>query len=125
MIKRRKPIKRSWLRKKPKKARKSSLKWELILDGAVRKYPDGREVCQSNEKGADEYYRRIGQMADRQGNLCCLCDGSLRYGITTFEHTDGRGMGGGHRDDRIEIDGRAVNGAAHWHCNVAKGSKRA
>ena len=33
-------------------------------------------------------------------------------------------MNGGHRDDRIEIEGRAYNGAAHSSCNLAKGSRR-
>jgi len=42
----------------------------------------------------------------------------------TFEHQDGRGMGGSHRDDRIEIDGKPYNGAAHGKCNSDKGSKR-
>lgn len=42
----------------------------------------------------------------------------------TFEHQDGKGMGGSHQDDRIEIDGEWYNAAAHWKCNNDKGSKR-
>lgn len=46
----------------------------------------------------------------------------------TFEHVDGRGIGGGHRDDRIWLpDGDRMipyNLAAHVKCNMAKGSKR-
>jgi hypothetical protein len=42
----------------------------------------------------------------------------------TFEHQDGRGAGGGHRDDRIEIDGQWNNAAVDPDCNISKGSKR-
>jgi hypothetical protein len=33
-------------------------------------------------------------------------------------------MGGAHRDDRIEVDGKPYNGAACHACNTAKGSRR-
>jgi len=48
----------------------------------------------------------------------------------TFEHEDGRGMGGARRDDRIVIEdeeGRFVrhqNGASHKSCNSKRGSLR-
>jgi hypothetical protein len=42
----------------------------------------------------------------------------------TFEHEAGRGMNGGHRDDRIEKDGKWYNGAAHLWCNNLKSGKR-
>jgi len=35
-----------------------SLRYELILDGAVRRYHDGREVCQDSKAGWLEYKRR-------------------------------------------------------------------
>lgn len=102
--------------------------FSLILDGAVRKYHDGREVCTKTARGNEEYWRRRKAMADRQGWICCLCkDRSRRMtpSDVTFEHSKGRGMNGAHRDDRIVDDeGKPMNGAAHSWCNVEKGSKR-
>ena len=47
-----------------------SLRYSTILDGAVRVYPDGREVCQDSPAGWKEYSRRIDVMLQRQqGNL--------------------------------------------------------
>lgn len=92
---------------------------------AVRVYPDGREVCNlATQAGKDEYKKRTREMVERQDNRCCLCYQPLRKEEATFEHEAGRGMGGGHRDDRIVADGRWVNGAAHSWCNSQKGSKR-
>jgi len=92
---------------------------------AVRVYQDGREVCNLQTKaGRSEYAFRIWQMLLRQTHRCCLCGKWLRSEEATFEHQDGRGMGGGHRDDRIEVDGKPINGAAHFWCNSAKGSRR-
>ena len=92
---------------------------------AVRVYRDGREVCNLQTKaGRSEYRFRIEQMLLRKKHLCCLCHKPLRLEEATFEHQDGRGMGGGHRDDRIEVDGKPINGAAHGWCNSAKGSRR-
>ncbi len=48
----------------------------------------------------------------------------MRKDEATFEHEDGRGMGAGHRDDRIEKNGKPYNGAAHFWCNAKKGSVR-
>jgi len=43
----------------------------------------------------------------------------------TFEHSAGRGFNSSHRDDRIvDEEGNEMNGAAHWDCNGAKGSRR-
>lgn len=97
-------------------------------------YPDGREVCltigmvKQSLQGRKEYRRRIQAMWDRQNGICCLfghikeCPGPLRLEEATFEHENGRG--GGKRDDRIEVDGKWINGAAHWFCNNIKGSRR-
>jgi hypothetical protein len=63
-------------------------------------------------------------MWERQKGLCCLCKRPVALSEATFEHQDGRGMSGGHRDDRIEKDGHPYNGAACYRCNALKGSKR-
>lgn len=101
------------------------------------KYADGREVCNLLTKaGRDEYERRKRAMWERQGRRCCLeawvtgCPGKLKLADMVFEHQDGRGMNGGHRDDRIEKFNRKTgrmepyNGVAHAWCNTRKGSVR-
>jgi hypothetical protein len=40
----------------------SSLRYETLLDGAVRIYPDGREVCQDSKPGW------VGIQAPRKGH---------------------------------------------------------
>lgn len=102
---------------------KPSLRYALILDGAVRRYHDGREMCCDTAKGKREYSRRVEAMALRQHGVCGLGTHLLRN--PTFEHTDGRGMGAGHRDDRIvDSEGNPKNCAACYDCNARKGSKR-
>lgn len=99
-----------------------SLRYTTILDGAVRVYPDGREVCQPNSEGWREYGRRIDLMLKRQRWLCCLCFKKIRARQdATFEHQRRRGMGAAWRDDRVTKDGEDWNGAAHWVCNSEKG----
>lgn len=71
----------------------SSLRYTTILDGAVRVYPDGREVCQDSKDGWIEYKRRVKVMLHRQGGRCCLCNKPLALGNATFEHQRRRGMG--------------------------------
>lgn len=95
--------------------------YELILDGAVRLYRDGREVCQDSPAGWREYKRRVKAMLERQEGRCSLCGRRLSLNGATFEHQRRRGMGAAWRDDRIEKDGQPWNGAAHWNCNVEKG----
>jgi hypothetical protein len=111
-----------------RKVKSESLRYTLILDGAVMKYADGREVCQPSMKGAQEYRRRIQAMAERQEQICCICHDEknlLKAWDTTFEHVNGRGMNASWRDDRIEDEnGQPLNGAAHFDCNMRKGSKR-
>lgn len=92
---------------------------------AVRVYEGGRECCNMmTAAGKREYRRRTLEMRERQDNRCCLCHQWMSVQDATFEHQDGRGHGGGHRDDRIVKDGRWINGAAHGWCNSLKGSKR-
>ena len=98
-----------------------SLRYWTICDGAVRVYPDGREVCQNSADGWREYKRRVKVMWERQGRRCCLCNRALALGNATFEHQRRRGMGAAWRDDRIERDGVDWNGAAHWVCNGERG----
>jgi hypothetical protein len=97
----------------------------------VRVMRDGREVINKMlSDGRNEYRRRIAVMLERQEGICCLygwcpdCHGALTLAESTFEHEDGRGMGGAVRDDRIELpDGTLINGAAHYECNSWKGSR--
>jgi hypothetical protein len=98
---------------------------------AVRVMKDKRELCNMLTKaGRDEYERRKKAMWLRQNKRCCLeghiegCPGVLYWQDTVFEHAAGRGHGGGTRDDRIEINGKWVNGAAHSVCNSKKASRR-
>jgi hypothetical protein len=95
--------------------------FELILDGAVRRYRDGREVCVDSPAGWKEYKRRVEAMLLRQGGRCCLCNRRLALSQATFEHQRRRGMGAAWRDDRVTKDGEDWNGAAHWVCNGQKG----
>ena len=95
---------------------------------AVKVFPDGREVCSDTKAGRDEYQRRKRVMFDRQKGICCLkdhdplCPGKMRFVESTFEHENGRG--GGKRDDRVEVNGKPINGCSHAWCNSRKGSKR-
>lgn len=87
---------------------------------AVKVFRDGREVCRNNEAGRAEYWHRKVAMWDRDRHLCCICNRIIvDVDEATFEHKDGRGMGGARRDDRIE-----KNGVAHLACNSQKGSRR-
>lgn len=94
------------------------------MKAAVKVYPSGREVCHKTVAGVMEYRRRVEMMWTRQQALCAICGHYLRLDQATFEHQDGRGMGGGRRDDRTEISGEPYNAAAHGLCNASKGSKR-
>ncbi len=110
------PIPRSKLRPE------FSQHYETILNGAVLRYRDGREVCQDSPAGWREYKRRVSVMLQRQNYRCCLCKGRLSLADATFEHQRRRGMGAAWRDDRIlDSEGNPINGAAHWVCNVVKG----
>lgn len=67
MMIRRRPIPRTKL--KPE----FSQHYETILDGAVIRYHDGREVCLDSKDGWIEYKRRVSVMVQRQNHRCCLC----------------------------------------------------
>jgi hypothetical protein len=96
---------------------------------AVRVLRDGREkvnlLC---KEGRDEYTRRKRVMWERQKGICCLygiipgCPGKLALGDAMFEHELGRTAG--HLDDRVEVNGRWINGSAHSVCNSKKGSRK-
>jgi hypothetical protein len=113
---RRRPIPRSSYRWSPSPKPANVLRFELIQGGAVRRYADGREVCQDNAAGYREYKKRIEIMWRRQERKCGLCGERLYLSDATFDHSRRRGMSAAFRDDRVE------NGcAAHWICNVEKG----
>lgn len=94
------------------------------LTPGVKTYSDGREVCTGTAFGKREYKRRTEAMRERQGGRCAIGGEWLAVGEAQFDHEAGRGSGGGHRDDRIEIDGQWVNAAVCGECNGRKGSRR-
>ena len=85
---------------------------------------DGRQICLNSVAGWREYNRRTDEMSERQKHLCGLCGLWMPEDDRSFDHEDGRGMGGAKRDDRTEVDGKRKNAATHCGCNVAKGSRR-
>lgn len=98
---------------------------------------DGREACRLNTKaGRDDYQQRLERMHERQKGICPLCRKRLNKQYMVFDHDPPRGMGGGSRDDRIEIPDFAIvdgvmtavmkwqNQAVHPDCNIQKGSRR-
>jgi hypothetical protein len=96
--------------------------YELVCDGAVRRYRDGREVCVDSPAGWREYKRRVEIMVRRQNFRCCLCKKRISIANATFEHQRRRGMGAAFRQDAIfDQHGNPINGAAHWICNYEKG----
>ena len=138
-------MKRSgYIKRKPPKPKVERIPMAIPRPGEVKKEPvvvrvmkDGREVVNLLCKaGRDEYARRVRVMWERQGKQCCLsgviewCPGRLALADACYEHQDGRGQGGGHRDDRIERPDpktgeiRPYNGVAHWVCNSKKASIR-
>jgi hypothetical protein len=84
---------------------------------ALIRYADGRERCRLTHAGRLEYARRKQAMFLRDGGLCCLCGQPCAYYDVTFEHKNGRGMGGAKRTDVI-----SENGIAHCLGQSAKGS---
>lgn len=123
-MKPRKPLARSQkpIRKR-RKVRLKSMKFDVIEE-AYQKWPDGRLVALETPKGHEWYRTQTDAMVERQNNRCGLCGLLMSHiGIyrPTFQHGDGRGMGGARRNDDINAPG---NCAAHWICNSEAGSKR-
>lgn len=126
-LKRKSPLDRSAL-KRGESYRKPKPRVAVSGHGVLYK-PDGREVCDKTPAGKKEYNRRKEVMWRRQHGMCGLkisprCPVFITLEQSTFEHQDGRGMGGAKRDDRIEIDGKPYNMVACVHCNFKKGSRR-
>src|SRR5271156_2665054 len=100
---------------------------------AIRVFRDNREVCNMLTKaGRDEYAGRVRAMWERQGRKCGLyispqCKargGRLLIDEATFDHSYGRGMGGGKRNDAIlDANGKWLNQAVCCWCNSLKGSR--
>ena len=91
----------------------------------VKIYPDGREVCSKSVQGKRLYSDRTYAMSRRQGFRCAICHRVFpRAEDWTFDHQNGRGMGGAIRDDRIEVYGHWFNAALCVLCQGLKGSKR-
>lgn len=88
-------------------------------------YPEGvggREVCSPTAAGRKEYKRRTEDLERRQKHRCAIC--LLVFMRMQLDHQDGRGHGGGHRDDRIVINGEWHNAALCDFCNKNKASRR-
>jgi hypothetical protein len=131
----RKPVKKRSALKSRATVRKKKARKIVPARGKTswgRIYPDLREVCDDETAaGKAEYKRRTLEMAERQNWICgCGCGQGMfkapgyRYSAT-FDHSAGRGFNGGHRDDRIWIDGNPYNSAMTYACNMKKSSVRA
>lgn len=84
---------------------------------AVTIYRDQREICHGTRAGRAEYQRRREAIWDRDRGICCLCGLPVALSECTFEHLNGRGMGGGKRDDR-----ESENAVSHYFGNSHRGS---
>jgi len=107
--------------------RRSRPRRTVAIQGVIC-YADGREKCDKTKAGQLEYARRREAMWKRQHGVCGLrlaasCPVFVPLEKATFEHQDGRGMGGSKRDDRIEIDGKPYNLMSCYWCNLVKGSR--
>lgn len=91
---------------------------------AIEYFPD-REVCNmKTAEGKRMYKDRLYEMEVRQGFTCAICT-RIAGGRMEFDHQDGRGANGGHRDDAItDFKGGWINAALCHDCNTKKGSKR-
>jgi hypothetical protein len=126
-LKRKSPLDRTAL-KRGESYRKPKPKVTVAGYGVIYRN-DGREICDKTSAGKIEYNRRKEVMWKRQHGLCGLkisarCPVFIPLEQATFEHQDGRGMGGAKRDDRVEIDGKPYNLVACCWCNFEKGSRR-
>lgn len=91
----------------------------------MKVFADGREVFNlRTAEGKRQYRNALREMYARQDGKCRICGYGMTWESVTFDHEDGRGMNGSHRDDRIVKDGKPYNGAVHLQCNISKASKR-
>lgn len=102
---------------------------KIIAVHGVLHYSDGREVCTKDRAGKLEYKRRVEIMWRRQKGVCGLrisplCPVNISLEQATFDHQDGRGMGGSRRNDAVEIDGKPYNCVACLWCNQLQGSPK-
>lgn len=93
----------------------------------VVEFPEGlhgRQVCNRGTKsGRQEYKRRTEKMEIRQDFKCAIC--KRFFLVMTFDHQDGRGSNGSHRDDRVlDEKGEWKNAALCEPCNKWKASRR-
>ena len=126
--------------KRDKKPKIERILMKLLRPGEVKKEQpavkvmrDNREICnQLTKAGRDEYHSRVRTMWERQGRKCGLqispqCKengGRLLINEAQFDHSWGRGMGGGKRNDRIiGDDGKPLNMAVCCWCNSLKSSR--
>jgi hypothetical protein len=134
-------MKRSgFIKRKPPKTPVERIPMAILRPGqmkkeqpAVKVMRDGREICQQLTKaGRDEYRSRTRKMWDRQGCRCGLqispqCkerNGRWPFDEIQFDHSWGRGMAGGKRNDAIlDPDGKPLNMAVCSWCNSLKSSR--
>jgi hypothetical protein len=112
--------------RKRRKVIKVSQHWANV-GNEYRLFPDGRRVAFNTPRGQAWYRKQTILMANRQCWVCGICQDRRRLMNywspegATFQHGDGRGMGGARRNDDIDAPG---NCASHWDCNSEAGSRR-
>jgi hypothetical protein len=112
-------------RTKPRRIRFADAGAKNTVVNGVMTFPCGREVCLlETMAGRREYKERTRAMAMRQKFVSPISGDLMNAWDATFDHQDGRGAGGAHRDDRIEIDGEWHNAALTLKDNTEKGSRR-
>ena len=92
---RRRPIPRSQYRWRPRVKRQNLLRNELILDGAVMRMPDGREICQPNTRGRRLYAERVAAMVHGKTIVAPF---AISASVSHWRHSSIRG--GGERADQ-------------------------
>ena len=119
-LKRKTPLRaKAPMKKKRVRPRKVKAVVSIVSGLPYKVLRDGREICRKSSAGLEEYKRRRDLMYERDSGICCVCKRFIPKGQETFEHKDGRGLGGNRRDDRIEN-----NGVSHWDCNSKRGGGR-
>lgn len=101
---------------------KKHSKWETVRPGVRRlkdahaRHPDGYRYKLSKAEMEKVLLRKVRE----QKGLCSICGEELSdMNDVVPDHRDPCGMGSSWRDDRAENIG-----AAHWKCNLEKGSVR-